>query len=165
MNPEQDPALRASAEESQDQRDTVEQQYRAARSAPAGRDSYAVNGNVVSGSTGRGDLVGGNKSNKVAINFGAIAVIVGIVIGAVFIGNQVAQNNAGPSAATITKDSTCADYLAQDAATRDAAVKRVGLELGVRGVGSPLMLPEVDYECGNSPTLPFGTVVGRQRGY
>jgi hypothetical protein len=87
------------------------------------------------------------------------------VIGAVFIGKQIVQSDPEPSAATITQQSTCADYLQQDSATRDAAIKRIGLELGVRGIGSPLMLPEVDYECGNSPGLPFGTVVGRQHGY
>ena len=109
--------------------------------------------------------MGGDKSNKVAVNLGAVAVIIGIVIGAVFFGKQIVQSVTGSSAATITQDSTCAEYLGQDGATRDAAIKRVGLELGVRGVGSPLMMPEVDYECGNSPTLSFGTVVGRQHGY
>jgi hypothetical protein len=169
VSPEdQDPALAANADESQHQQDADGPQQRAATAGPAGRGSHAIAGNNISNSsTGRGDIVGGNKTKKTSINFGAVAVIIGIAIGLLFAGKWVVEKVSVGSVPTpvVTKDSSCSTYLRQSPADRDAAIKRVGLELNVRGIGSPLMMPEVDYECGNSPNTAFGTVVGRQHGY
>jgi hypothetical protein len=164
---DQEQPLNANADESQHQQDTHGHRQHAAASGPAGRDSTAVSGNyVANSSTRRGDIVGGDKNSKTAINLGAVAVIIGIVIGVVLAGKWVVEKVAdGASSAAVTKDSTCAEYLQQAPADRDAAIKRVGLELHVRGVGSPLMMPEVDYECGNSPNATFGTIMSRQHGY
>jgi hypothetical protein len=85
VSPDQDPALAANADESQHQQDADGPQQRAATSDRAGRDSTVIAGNSISDSrTGRGDIVSGNKTKKTAINLGAVAVIIGILIGLVF---------------------------------------------------------------------------------
>ena len=169
MNPENpNVPLNANADESQHQRDDWGPQQHGALSGPAGRDSTAIAGNSLSGSsTGRGDIVGGDKTSKTAINLGAVAVVIGIIIGLVLAGRWVVNKvEVGINASTqVSADSTCSDYLQQSASDRDAAIKRVGLQLHVQGVGSPLMMPEVDYECGNSPNAAFRAIRKRQHGY
>jgi hypothetical protein len=168
MQPEdQGSPFNANADESQHQWDNRGPQQHGATSGSSGRDSNAVAGNsIANSSTGRGDIVGGDKSSKTSINFGAIAIVIGIVIGLVLAGKWVAEKAAGVQAASqVTQNSSCAEYLQKSGSERDSAIKRVGLELHVKGVGSPLMMPEVDYECGNSPNVRFGDVMARQHGY
>lgn len=56
-------------------------------------------------------------------------------------------------------NSSCQDFLRAPIQTRDSAVKDVALALHLRGAGSPLVLPNVEYLCGNSPAATLGNAV------
>ena len=55
--------------------------------------------------------------------------------------------------------SSCADFLRATIQERDSAVKDIALSLSIKGAGSPLVLPNVEYLCGNSPSAKLGTAV------
>lgn len=55
--------------------------------------------------------------------------------------------------------SSCADFLRATIQERDSAVKNIALTLSIKGAGSPLVLPNVEYLCGNSPSAKLGTAV------
>jgi hypothetical protein len=162
---EQDGNLRAELLESVSQADIESGRVTDAISGAAGRDSgKSVGGNNVENSRAGRDIVGGNKTNKV--NLGAVAVIIGIVIGLVFAGkfvvSKVGELVSTSMPTSITKDSSCRDYLSLPPSDRDMAIKRVGLQLGIQSVGSPFIMPNVDYECGGSPDEKFGAILSRQ---
>ena len=135
----------------------------------AGRDS--IGGNQISGNiSARGSVVGGNQSNtnskKTVISFGGIVLVVAVLAGLFFLGKFL-FTKAGDfvGAQQISADTSCGDYLRRSDSDRSSAVRSIALQLHVKGAGSPLMFPEVDYECGGAPNTKLGTVIGRQKGY
>jgi len=59
----------------------------------------------------------------------------------------------------LNASSSCADFLRATIQERDSAVKDIALSLSIKGAGSPLVLPNVEYLCGNSPSAKLGTAV------
>lgn len=166
---EQDPdQLRGlNFDETQTRSDGDGPQSRSAVNGPGARNSGAVAGNNISNSsTGRGDIVGGNKSGH-NINLGAVAVIAGLIIGALFLGKTVIQVASAPSPSSITKESTCSDYAEiEDSSARLAIINRIATQTGNRGViGSPILLSEVDAKCDSSSSANLGSIVSHAKGY
>lgn len=62
----------------------------------------------------------------------------------------------------ITAATSCADYLRADSHTRDQAVKTIGLDVGASGAGNPMAVLNVDYECGQRPSVAVGKVIAQQ---
>lgn len=62
---------------------------------------------------------------------------------------------------SLTSGSSCADFLHASPTERDSAVKDVGLKMHINGAGSPLVLPNVEYLCGNTPSMTLGQAVAR----
>jgi hypothetical protein len=155
------------AEETQSRIDGDGPQSRSATSGPGSRGSSPVAGNNVSGNTtGRGDVVGGNKSGH-NINFGGIAVIVGVLIGVFFAGKAIVQSASPPSPSSITQKSSCDDYSKiEDPSARVAIINRIAVEIQHQGIiGSPFVLSEVDAACTASSGRTLGSVVKSARGY
>ena len=126
---ESNPALRARAEERQDQVDSDGVQFRTAASGPAGRDSTSIAGHNFSHASAKGDIVGGNKTKKTAINLGAVAIVLGIVIGLALGGKYIVEKAIGvisnaPSQSAITKDSACGRVLTTVASRSGRCNKR-----------------------------------------
>jgi hypothetical protein len=91
-----DPSLNMNAEESQHQSESGGTNFRDAKSGSAQRDSISIAGHNFANVRARGDIVGGNKTKKTAVNLGAVAVIIGIIIGLYF-GVQYIIAGASPS--------------------------------------------------------------------
>jgi hypothetical protein len=165
QDPTQLPGINAS--EAQGRHDGDAPQSRLANSGPQSPNSNTVAGNNQVGNiTGRGDIVGGNKSGH-NINLGGLTAIIIVVIVLFFIGKSVVQGSSKPSASSITQQSTCSDYLQiEDPSARLAIINRIATEIGHRGViGSPILLSEVDTACGASTSVNLGSAVGRAKGY
>jgi hypothetical protein len=165
QDPNQLPGMNVN--ETQSRSDGDAPQSRLASSGAGSANSNPVAGNnVVGNTTGRGDVVGGNKSGH-NISFGGLTAIAIVAIVLFFIGKFVVQSSGEPSASDLTQQSTCADYLAiEDPSARLAVINRIATEIGHRGViGSPILLSEVDVNCGKSKNGSLGDAVGRARGY
>ena len=150
-----DPALNASAEESVEQHDS-DSSLRRADSGRAGRDSTAIGGNAQMNVRAGRDAIAGNQTNQKSFSFGGVAAFIGIGVGVLLAGGFLVQQVS--STGTVTAESTCAEYLALEPGVRDAAVKRISVDLGVRG-GGPFRVYDVDYACGNKPSRQLGEVI------
>ncbi|ETK36607.1 hypothetical protein MPTA5024_08000 [Microbispora sp. ATCC PTA-5024] len=60
---------------------------------------------------------------------------------------------------SLTADSTCREYLASSPQERDTAVKYIGVQLHNSEAGSPLMVSNTEYMCGQAPDMKLGAVL------
>jgi hypothetical protein len=63
--------------------------------------------------------------------------------------------------AGLSASSSCQDFLDADAATEQQAMVDIATAKGYPGFGSPLALPEIRYECSDSPKATLGSVIDR----
>ncbi|MFG2039118.1 hypothetical protein [Dactylosporangium sp. NPDC048998] len=115
----------------------------------------------------RGDnssIVGRDQDNSRRNNFGGVVAVVAVIIVAVVaiwagraIYNQV--QNGG-----LDKDSTCQEFLQASQEDELNAIRKVGIEEGVKGIGSPLALPAISYSCSSTPNARLGDVIVKFKG-
>lgn len=95
-------------------------------------------------------------------HFGVLAVIAVIAVIAVVLlikGLAAAAGGSGLSAS-----STCTQFLNADEQTQQQALVNIALSKGIGGFGSPLALPEIQYECSSLPTMTLGALIERDKG-
>jgi hypothetical protein len=112
----------------------------------------------------RGRNIAGRDLHNTRNTYGGALAVVAVVIVAVFAiwaGHAVytAVRNDG-----LTKDSTCADFLKASQEDELTAIRTVGMDEGVAGVGSPLALPAISYACSGRPDAKLGDVIVRFKG-
>lgn len=94
---------------------------------------------------------------------GALAVVAVVIVAvfAIWAGHAVytAVKNAG-----LSKDSTCADFLQASQEDELTAIRKIGIDEGVTGVGSPLALPAISYSCSSRPNAKLGDVIVKFKG-
>ncbi|MEV0646759.1 hypothetical protein AB0I28_15995 [Phytomonospora sp. NPDC050363] len=110
----------------------------------SGKRSIAVGGNADIDQSKRSTQFGG------VLAVVAVIIVVAIIWGGIKIIGAVSE---AVDAATLDADSTCEQFLLTDAMTRDEAVKRIGLELGLADAGHPWTVYNVAYRCGENPNL------------
>lgn len=64
----------------------------------------------------------------------------------------------------LTAGSTCQQFLNADPQTQQQALVDIAMSKGIGGFGSPLALPEIQYECSSEPTMTLGALVERDKG-
>lgn len=113
----------------------------------------------------KGDMVGRDKNTTTNHRHGGTIAVVAVVIIAVvalFAGGRAVYRKI--RAAGLTADSTCAEFLQASQTDELAAIRKIGLDEGVAGVGSPLALPAISYSCSGQPTKRLGDVVAEFKG-
>jgi hypothetical protein len=91
--------------------------------------------------------------------FVAIAVVAAVIVLAVVLVNALGSSQGS----ALTAGSTCQQFLNADDQTQQQALVNIALSKGIGGFGSPLALPEIQYECSSEPTMTMGAIVERDR--
>lgn len=146
---------------------------RAPQKATAMDSSMAVNvggdnrGNFVQGAE-NGQTAGRDIRNSVKHKKGNpglyfLAVIIVIVV--IFaLSKAVPALLHGTQASSLSANSTCQQFLNTDGATEQQAMVGIAESYGEGGFGSPLALPEIRYECSNTPNATLGSIIKRDSG-
>jgi hypothetical protein len=118
---------------------------------------------------GNGSIVGGNQTNNrnsgnTRHSYGGVVAVVAVVIvaiAAIWGGKAVydAVKSSGLGAG-----SSCSEFLQADQQDELAAIRKIGVDEHVAGVGSPLALPAISYDCSGEPSARLGDVVAKFRG-
>ena len=136
-----------------------------ATSVPKRLEQHAIAGNRSTINQAGRDIDNSKKSTSYG---GPLAVFAVIAVVAILGGGIWAAKTAivwlgdQTTSTSITKDSTCADYLAVSTEEREHAVKTIGVQLGASGAGNPMARLNVDYSCGEHPTRAVGKVIAVQ---
>jgi hypothetical protein len=93
----------------------------------------------------------------VFVGLGLVAILVLVLI---IKGLSAAQGGGSG----LTASSTCQQFLNDDEQTQQQALVDVAMSKGIGGFGSPLALPEIQYECSSTPTMTLGAIVERDKG-
>jgi hypothetical protein len=110
-----------------------------------------------------GNIVG--RDYKRSTSFGgpfAIAAVVIIAVVALLGGKAI--YSAVTSSAGLDKNSTCADFLKASQEDELSAIRTIGVDEGVQGIGSPLALPSISYSCSGEPDAKLGDVIAKTNG-
>jgi hypothetical protein len=98
-----------------------------------------------------------HKKNRAGA-FVAIAVVAVVLV--VLLIKGIAATQGGG----LTASSTCQNFLNADAQTQRQSLVDIALSKGIGGFGSPLALPEIQYECSSEPSMTLGAIVERDKG-
>ncbi|MEU4689025.1 hypothetical protein [Actinoplanes sp. NPDC023714] len=113
--------------------------------------------------TGRDKITRNHADHRKSYG-GLIAVIAVVVVAVVaLLAGGRAILDAVTDRLTLGKDSTCAEFLRAPQEQQLTAMREVGLEIGARGIGSPLALPAISYECSGHPDETLGEAVGKYK--
>ena len=66
----------------------------------------------------------------------------------------------GCSSKELTLSSTCTDYMKLPPEQRHAAANQLGMANDWNGAGNPLYLTNLDYTCGQSPSITLRSAMG-----
>lgn len=116
--------------------------------------------------TGRDKISHTNSHNSSDTrNYGGMIAVIAVVIVAVvaifFAGRAILGKIT--DSLTIDKDSSCSKFLEASQEQELTAMRKVGVELGVRGIGSPLALPAITYECSGHPDETLGEAIAKYK--
>jgi hypothetical protein len=114
---------------------------------------------------GGGSIVGGNQNTShTRHSWGGVVAVIAVVIVAVvaILAGKAVYDTVQKSG--LDANSTCADFLRADQQTELTALREVGVEKGVSGIGSPLALPAISYACSSEPDALLGDMVVRYKG-
>jgi hypothetical protein len=127
----------------------------------------------VGGSTGHINTGGGtistshvrnnNTTNKKKSSAGVIAIVVVAIVALVIYGGIKAADHMLQQTkdAGLTANSTCQQFLNTDEDDERQALADIGISEGYSAYSNPLALPEVQYECGSTPTMTLGALIQR----
>jgi|SRR4051794_16739976 hypothetical protein len=115
--------------------------------------------------TGRnGNIVGRDQHNNKKTNFGGIVAVIAVIVVAIvaIVAGRAVYHMVKPS--ELTAESTCAEFLQAPQDQELSAIRKVGLDKGVGGTGSPLALPAISYDCSSEPDAQLGDVIVKFKG-
>jgi hypothetical protein len=90
----------------------------------------------------------------------AVVIVIVVVIALVF-GIKALLNHVGGN--SLNANSTCQQFLNASAQSQQQALVDIAAAKGIGGFGSPLALPEIQYECSYSPGMTLGSIVERDK--
>jgi hypothetical protein len=99
-----------------------------------------------------------HKKNRAGV-FVAIAVVAVVLVVLLIKGIAATQGGGG-----LIASSTCQNFLNADEQTQQQSLVDIALSKGIDGFGSPLALPEIQYECSSEPSMTLGAIVERDKG-
>lgn len=136
---------------------------RTVRIATNDNSSYHVD---QSGVRAGGSVVGRDQDNsRHSTHVGGLVAVVAVVIVAtvaLLAGRAIYQRVT--SGLGLSAGSTCAQFLRATPDDELAAIRKIGLDEGVAGIGSPLALPAISYSCSAEPNARLGDVIAKFKG-
>lgn len=102
-----------------------------------------------------------NTTNNHKKSGAFVAVVVVVVLAFVIVVLVAYTKSKGDS---LSADSTCSDFLQAPQDEELTALRKIGADAGVAGIGSPLALPAVSYSCSGSPDAKLGDVIVKFKG-
>lgn len=129
--------------------------------APAAQHSQSVNASGGSrvALAGR-DVRTSIRKRGATFHFGGVVLLIAVIAALVLVGWKLSGNDA----TELTADSTCAEFNAADPQTQRSAVLRIAEEMGVSGLGNPLIYPNVPTQCSYNPSKQtLGKIIGSMR--
>lgn len=113
------------------------------------------------GAHSRGDMVGRDKKTSYGGPIAILAVVIVAVV-ALIAGGKALYDKVASSG--LSADSTCAQFLQASESDELTAIRKVGVDEGIAGIGSPLALPAISYSCSGEPNARLGDVIAKFKG-
>jgi len=113
---------------------------------------------------GRGGNIVGRDQNNNKTNYGGIVAVIAVIVVAVvaILAGRAVYESVKSSG--LSADSTCNEFLQAPQDEELRAIRKIGVDEGVNGTGSPLALPAISYACSGQPNARLGEVIARFRG-
>ncbi|MFI1996041.1 hypothetical protein [Actinoplanes sp. NPDC020271] len=126
----------------------------------AGRDN-AIDSHNTTGSHNTQNRNSHNSKTSLGGPIAILAVVIVALVAIFFVGRAVLGKIT--DSLTLDKDSSCSKFLDAGQEQELTAMRKVGVELGVRGIGSPLALPAITYECSGHPDETLGQAIAKYK--
>ncbi|MEV4136313.1 hypothetical protein AB0J72_29610 [Dactylosporangium sp. NPDC049742] len=105
-----------------------------------------------------------NQRNTKKTQFGGLVAVVAVIVVAIVAILAGRAIYAKIQSSDLTAESTCAEFLQAPEDEERSAIRKIGIEKGVGGTGSPLALPAISYACSSHPDMRLGDVIVKFKG-
>jgi hypothetical protein len=130
----------------------------------AGREvGGVIGGHVAHGKrsvAGEGNVVGSHNRN-VRVGGGIVLAVVIVTLVAFVLYWAGSRISHAFESGQLTSNSTCREFLSASPEEQLQAMREIGLDEHVSGIGSPLALPAISYSCGAQPDAKVGAVIAK----